>query len=177
MLHGVGSLFFGFQNCIIRLILLLLSFLGCSSSPGTLSSIDNFDFSDPWELKSLLKLAILPLFLCADCAAGPLKLALLAPFLNCGLPYAGFMALAMALSRVMVELLLVRLGTSSTDMRISGPGSPNHNGLKPGSSRMEEGAVDWRWVSCDRRERGDGNGDWKVLEFGVVGVSHGGWPT
>jgi len=53
----------------------------------------------------------------------------------------------MVLSRVMVELLLVREGTSSTDILSSGPGSPSNNDWNPPSSAMEEGAVDLRWVS------------------------------
>jgi hypothetical protein len=73
------------------------------------------------------------------------------------------------LSRVMVELLLVKDGTSSTDIRISGQGSPSHNGLKPGSSIMEDGAVESLCVSYDVGDRGEGNGDWSV-ELGVVGV-------
>jgi hypothetical protein len=46
------------------------------------------------------------------------------------------------LSLVIVELLLVRDGTSSTDMRSSGPGSPIKRDWNPFSSVMDEGAVE-----------------------------------
>jgi hypothetical protein len=66
------------------------------------------------------------------------------------------------LSRVMVELLLVNDGTSSTDIRISGPGSPRSRDWNEWSSVIEEGAVEIRCASYDMGDRGDGNGDWKV---------------
>lgn len=51
------------------------------------------------------------------------------------------------LSLVIVELLLVREGTSSTDILNSGPGSPSSSDWKPPSSAIDDGAVDMRWVS------------------------------
>lgn len=66
------------------------------------------------------------------------------------------------LSLVIVELLLVREGTSSTDILNSGPGSPSRRDWKPPSSAIDEGAVDIRCVSYENGERGDGKDDWVV---------------
>ncbi len=76
------------------------------------------------------------------------------------------------LSRVVVELLLVNDGTSSTDILNSGPGSPNNSDWKAFSSAIEEGAVEIRWVSYEYGERGDGNDDC-VVDRGLVGVGYG----
>lgn len=65
----------------------------------------------------------------------------------------------MVLSRVIVELLLVSEGTSSTDILSSGPGSPSSNDWNPPSSAMDEGAVEIRCVSYENGEQGDGKGD------------------
>ena len=62
------------------------------------------------------------------------------------------------LSRVMVELLLVKDGISSTDMRTSGPGSPISKDWKL-SSVIDEGAVEIRCASYDMGDLGDGKAD------------------
>lgn len=73
------------------------------------------------------------------------------------------------LSRVMVELLLVRDGISSTDIRTSGPGSPISNDWKL-SSVIDEGAVEIRWASYDIGDLGDGKADDCVIEYGLIGA-------
>jgi len=70
----------------------------------------------------------------------------------------------------MVELLLVRDGISSTDIRTSGPGSPINNDWKL-SSVTDEGAVDMRWASYDIGDLGDGKAEDCVIEYGLMGAS------
>jgi len=70
----------------------------------------------------------------------------------------------------MVELLLVRDGMSSTEIRSSGPGSPLRRDSKL-SSVIDDGAVDIRCASYDTGERGDGNDDDCVIEYGLAGAS------
>ena len=62
------------------------------------------------------------------------------PSRNCGVCDKG----KIPLSLVMVELLLVRDGTSSTDILNSGPGSPRSKDWNPPSSVMDDGAVEIR---------------------------------
>jgi len=79
------------------------------------------------------------------------------------------------LSRVIVELLLVNDGTSSTDMRSSGPGSPSKRNWKFCSSVYEELAVDILCGSEENGDLGEGNGDGElVVDCGLVGVRNGG---
>jgi len=121
----------GFQNCkprLNRLILLLFSFL--SGEDGACCSIESLLLS-PWEvLINLDKLAILDRL--RETAAAESE-AERCPSRNCEVPSmkggifvkeppGGKLKLP-----VIVELLLVREGTSSTDIRSSGPGSPRSN--------------------------------------------------
>jgi len=72
------------------------------------------------------------------------------------------------LSLVIVELLLVKEGTSSTDILTSGPGSPKRRDWKAFSSVIDDGAVEMRWASYENGERGDGNDE--GMDRGLVGV-------
>lgn len=77
------------------------------------------------------------------------------------------------LSLVIVELLLVKEGTSSTDILNSGPGSPINNDWNAFSSVTDDGAVEIRCVSYEKGDRGDGKDDCEA-ERGLVGVRNGG---
>ena len=134
---------FGFQNCIIRLMrlpLLALSFLSVSIVLGAVYSMESLLLS-PCELlmrrDRLAMLDRLRVAVAEDREAERWPSRNLAP---CAIG-------RIVLSLVMVELLLVREGTSSTDILNSGPGSPSSNDWNPPSSAMEDGAVDMRWVS------------------------------
>lgn len=59
----------------------------------------------------------------------------------------------------MVELLLVKDGTSSTEYLNSGPGSPSNSDWNPCSSVTDDGAVEIRWASYENGDRGDGKDD------------------
>jgi hypothetical protein len=74
------------------------------------------------------------------------------------------------LSRVIVELLLVKDGTPSTEIRTSGPGSPMSREWKL-SSVKDEGAVEILCVSYETGVLGDGNDDDCVMEYGLIGAS------
>jgi len=65
---------------------------------------------------------------------------------------------AKRLSLVMVELLDVRDGISSTDIRTSGPGSPISSDWKL-SSVIDDGAVEMHCASYDIGDLGEGNAD------------------
>lgn len=126
-----------FQNCIIRLSRLAL--LGLAFFSGALSigaSIDSLLLSPCELLMRRLRLARLER---RRPKAVEVKEAGLWQSLNGGSLACGFCA--EKLSLVMVELLLVRDGISSTDIRTSGPGSPISNDWKL-SSVIDEGAVE-----------------------------------
>jgi len=75
------------------------------------------------------------------------------------------------LSRVIVDEVLVRDGTPSTEGRTSGPGSPMRRDRKL-SSVKDEGAVDGiLWVSYETGVLGDGNEEDCVIEYGLTGAS------
>lgn len=143
-----------FQNCIIRLsrlVLLLFPFFSGSLSIGT--SIDSLLRSPCELLINRLRLARLER---RRPKAAEVKDAGLGWSLNGGYLACGFCA--NRLSLVMVELLLVRDGISSTDIRTSGPGSPMRSDWKL-SSVIDDGAVEMHCASYDMGDRGEGKAE------------------
>lgn len=68
----------------------------------------------------------------------------------------------------MVELLLVRDGMSSTEMRTSGPGSPMSKEWKL-SSVIDDGAVEMQCASDSIGDLGDGKAEECVKDHGLTG--------
>jgi hypothetical protein len=134
---------FGFQNCIIRLMRLPLLALFFSSASVMVDGVYSMDslLLSPCEL--LMRRDKLPMLDRLRVAVAEGREAERWPSRK-GVPCA---IGRMVLSLVMVELLLVREGTSSTDILSSGPGSPRRSDWNPPSSVIDDGAVDMRWVS------------------------------
>jgi hypothetical protein len=154
----------GFQNCIMRLsrlALLALAFFSGSLSIGT--SIDSLLRSPCELLIRRLRLARLerrrPKAVDVNDAGRGISF-------NGGCLACGFCA--KRLSLVMVELLLVRDGISSTDIRTSGPGSPMSSDWKL-SSVMDDGAVEMHCASYDIGDLGEGNAEDCVVDHGLTG--------
>lgn len=134
---------FGLQNCIMRLMrlpLLVFSFLSVSIIFEAVYSMESLLLSPCELLMRRDRLAILDRL---RCTVAEDKEAERWPSRKVAPRGIG----RMVLSLVMVELLLLREGTSSTDILSSGPGSPSSSDWNPPSSVMDDGAVDMRWVS------------------------------
>lgn len=72
------------------------------------------------------------------------------------------------LSRVIVEVVLVKEGTSTDIRTTSGPGSPIRRDWKLCSSAIDEGAVEILWASYETGVRGDGNDEAWLMEYGLA---------
>jgi hypothetical protein len=155
-----------FQNCIIRLrrlVLLALAFF--SGSLSNVTSMDSLLLSPCELLISRLRLARLE-------RRRPKAVEVNDAGLGCSFN-GGYLACGCCgkrLSLVMVELLLVRDGVSSTDIRTSGPGSPMSSDWKL-SSVIDEGAVEMQCASYDICDLGEGKAEDWVIDQGLTGPS------